>query len=176
MTGLARPHCRAFVRCNSLTVKRSYATRDIRLVVSRARKGDHMTHTVRLTAGEIATVRKHGESQARHWGGRGPFIFEPSERYAMEGEQCQSINIWQLIADRSGLTDGSDLQGMESWAIMRQPLPLSDDGRGLIDIYIAERGPYGNLICNVQAEYDAAGLVRVQADSRERTLWERVRS
>jgi hypothetical protein len=130
--------------------------------------------TITLNRTEIATIRDHAERQFRRDGGRGRLRMEIGERCAWDGRslvETRSINIFALTEDRSAEWGGTDLFTQREWSDIRRPIPLASDGRAMVDFYLSSVGEWGELVCNVQAEMDTAGLVAV-LDGR-RVLWSR---
>ena len=104
----------------------------------------------------------------------------PAPRYAIEiAERFHlttgrtALNIF-AISDDPDWAD-TDLNTTWPWSRIRERHVLAD-GRALFDLFIYERprvGETGDLVCCVQAELDAHGLVAVHADA-EKNIWRRV--
>lgn len=130
-----------------------------------------MTDTVRLSADDIRRLREVAERIARRYN-RGPrFAIEIAERFSLK-TGATSLNI-RAISDDPDWED-TDLNQTHGWARIRERHELAN-GQALFDLYLYERpvAAYpGDLVCCVQVELDAAGLLAIHADS-DKNVWRR---
>lgn len=130
-----------------------------------------MTDTVRLSASDVRQLREVAEQIARRHD-RGPrFVIEIAERFSLK-TGATSINI-RAISDDPDWED-TDLNQTHDWSRIRERHQLVD-GQALFDLYLYERpvaAHAGDLVCCVQAELDATGLLAIHADS-DMNVWRR---
>jgi hypothetical protein len=124
---------------------------------------------IKLSTADVATLRACAEREARRHSGARKFKIEIGERYSLNG-RGKATNI-RLISDDPEWND-TDLNTTRDWGEIRSPIELSAKGEALLDLYIYERGDGADLVCNVQAEIDAAGLAAVHADA-DKNRWQR---
>jgi hypothetical protein len=70
---------------------------------------------------------------------------------------------------------GTDLHDFGDWEdAFKRGFPLTEDARAMLDFYVYQRlpGDGRELVCNVQAEFDGAGLLALHADN-EMNHWRR---
>lgn len=127
--------------------------------------------SVRLTADEVRQLRAVAEKIARQVCSKGRFTIEVAERF-----NCNTgaigLNI-RAISDDPDWED-TDLNTTHPWSRIRERHDLAKGGV-LFDLFIYERPGFaetGDLVCCVQAELDAAGLLAIHADSRK-NIWRR---
>lgn len=126
----------------------------------------------RPTRDEIATIRTFAGRTAQ----RSRFKIEIGSRVNLnDGKIPASINIHAITHDASGNWNDTDLHDMHDWSTIRK-IPMTNDARALVDCYVYEwswtDGCWGDLVCNVQAEFDQAGLMAIHADSTK-NVWRR---
>jgi len=122
--------------------------------------------TVTISRPDLARVRDIAKAQSARWGNGRRVTIEPGIRYNLETE-AESINA--RIIDKTRDWEDSDLMAHGTWQDVKDPLPLDDNGTGETDLYVYARD---GLACNIQIEYDRAGLVAVHADA-EKNVWHR---
>jgi hypothetical protein len=130
-----------------------------------------MTSSVRLTAEEIRQLRAVAEQVARRERSRGRFTIEIAERFNLK-TGASSLNIRAITSDPDW--QDTDLCTTHPWPRIRERHDLAD-GEALFDFYIYERPSFaetGDLVCCVQAELDAGGLLAVHADYNK-NIWRR---
>jgi hypothetical protein len=131
---------------------------------------------VKLNRADLKTIRETARRLARAEGCRTRYVhIEIGERYNLERGHLESSSINILKVDSTPCWDDSDLFETRpfSW-ITDKPVELAD-GRAVLDFYIYERygaNDHGDLVCNMQADLDALGLVRTY-DTVRGDLWTR---
>lgn len=128
-----------------------------------------MTGIIRLSADDIRQLRDVAERVARRHRCAARFAIEIAERVNLTTGQA-ALNIFAISIDPDWAD--TDLYTTWPWSRMRERHGLAN-GRALFDLYIYERPPIGetgDLVCCVQAELDAQGLVAVHADSAK-NIW-----
>lgn len=85
---------------------------------------------------------------------------EVGERYLIEAVNLTSINI-RLLSNDPDWND-TDLYQSLPWSEFVRGVPLTDDGRALVDFYVYSPGEYGELKTNVQACYEHGALQWVE--------------
>ena len=130
-----------------------------------------MVGTIRLSADDIGQLRDVAERVARRHSSAVRFTIEIAERVNLTTGNA-ALNIF-AISDDPDWAD-TDLYTTWPWSRIRERHALAN-GRALFDLYIYERPPIGetgDLVCCVQSELDAEGLLAVHAD-RARYIWRR---
>lgn len=116
--------------------------------------------TVTLKPAEIAVIRDNAKQRVAIEGATLARM-EIGTRVNIEIALGDSINVLLVSRDPNGDWNDTDLSDFRPWAEVRKPIPLTPSGRAVIDFYCFSRD---DLICNVQAEIDATGLLAVHAD------------
>lgn len=124
---------------------------------------------MRLTPADIRTIRAEVEKIARRYSRSRRFKIEIGERHNVEQDRGTSINILAVTDDPDW--DDTDLYTTRDWAEIRKAIPVTEDGRAILDFYIYEFDG-GDLVCNAQAEIDAGGLLAIHEDVCN-NLWRR---
>lgn len=130
-----------------------------------------MLESVRLCAADLRRLRAVAKSIAHKERGARCFTIEIAERVNVV-TGTSSLNIL-AISEEPDWAD-TDLHDTWPWARIRERHILSG-GKALLDRYVRERavpGKTGDLVCCVQAELDANGLLAVHADS-DQNVWRR---
>ena len=86
---------------------------------------------------------------------------EIGERYALTRadnvpwQDTISINLLSFPGEKEGL-DNSDLHQTVGWSELSHGVPLTSDGRAVVDFYVYEKlvGDHGDLLTNVQAHVE----------------------
>ena len=131
------------------------------------------TKTIRLSAEDVRTIRREVEREGKRNSRAGRFVLEIGIRHG-DADLGVSINVLAVSRDPSGEWNDTDLYDKAPWSDVRKPIPLTAEGRAVLDFYVYEweRGEVGDLVCNAQAEIDSAGLVAIHADS-DKDRWRR---
>lgn len=121
------------------------------------------------TADDCRRIREFAKDESGRWTGRRSVTLEAGERYNLDDSTvAPSINI--LRVDACPDWNNSDLADHVPWADFRTyGVELTADGRAMVDFYVYNGE---GLACNVQAEFDASGLVALHADV-EKDRWTR---
>ncbi len=121
---------------------------------------------------DVKRIRAFAVAEASRWAGYRRVIIRPGIRYNTEGLfSGQSVNLRLVTTDLDW--DDTDLYDTGDWQIdFVRGFPLDANGTALLDFYVYGAGEYGELACNVQAEFDANGLLALHADI-EKDHWRR---
>jgi hypothetical protein len=129
---------------------------------------------MRLTPADIKTLRAQVERVAKRHSRSRRFKIEIGERHNVEQDRGTSINIL-AVTDHPDWDD-TDLYMTREWDLIRKDIPMTDDGRAILDFYIYEWDGtfrcWGDLVSNAQAELDSKGLLAIHEDTHE-NLWRR---
>lgn len=94
----------------------------------------------------------------------GALRLEPGIRYSLTpGNNRQSMNI-ATLTDREDWED-TDLADFATWQQFREGVPLTEDGRAIVDFYIRPRSG-DDLLGNVVAIYEGGRLVAIHGCGR----------
>ena len=90
----------------------------------------------------------------------GAVLLEPGYRHNTKRPSPESINI-ALVSDDPEWND-TDLSDYGQWSEFRKGIPLTADGRGIVDFYIRRRGDqYQELHGNITIRIEGGRLVKV---------------
>lgn len=120
-----------------------------------------MTKIWKPTATERAAIRAAGAREAVPSLSLATVVLEPGYRYSTAdgGSGDSSINV-ALVSD-TGM-NGTDLADYGHWSDFTRGVPLTEDGRAIVDFYIRRRGdPYNELLGNVGVHYAGGRIVRI---------------
>lgn len=98
-------------------------------------------------------------------------VLRPGIRFNLEdASKPKSVNV--LLVSDHPTWDDTDLHDHGEWKQdFRRGVPLTDAGRAEVDLYVYDATDT-ELMGNVQAEFDSAGLVALHEDTK-RDLWRR---
>ena len=129
---------------------------------------------MRLSKDDIATIRRVAEEQARKTaGGRRRVRIEIAIRV---GDLGTSVNSLLAGGGEDWSVNETDLYDYEPWAAIRGDLPMTEDGRCLLDLYLGvglggvDLGHY-ELVDWAQVCIDAQGVATILCQGS--TLWVR---
>lgn len=133
---------------------------------------------MKVTKSDLRIVRREIEAIAKSNRGKPPFTVFIGARYNTDKGTSHfdttHMNVL-LVSDDPHWEDTDLADNSISWDVMRGELETTPDGRAAYDFWIYERGlpgeGHGDLVCNAQAYFDAAGLARIEADIS--VTWER---
>lgn len=117
------------------------------------------------TAAERAAIRAAGARESADPISPASVVLEPGYRWSKAHEdRGSSINV-ALVSDR-GLDD-TDLADYGRWSDFTRGVPLTEDGRAIVDFYIRRRGdPHNGLLGNVGVHYAGGRIVRIHGYGR----------
>lgn len=126
------------------------------------------------TATEREIIKQFALKEAKHNGlsTKGVFI-QVGERINTENDlKAISMNL-RLVTDHP-TWDDTDLHDFADWSQFTAGFELSEKGEAEIDFYLYDKlfNNHGQLCCNMQAVFDAKGLLRLDADTLK-GLWSR---
>lgn len=126
----------------------------------------HMTDLIRPSRTDIRLIREYAQKAARAH----VVTLEMGIRLNTEDyNKPQSANVLLVTNNQADPTADTDLADHVKWADFTKGVEAAEGGRGRFDFYVYERGPYRDLITNVQAIYDGGRLVAVEEQGQ--TLW-----
>lgn len=112
----------------------------------------------KITQQEADIIR----SVAQKASGHRSVKLEPGSRINVNNHLIDEVNI-ALISDDPDWAD-TDLFDHVPWAEFRKGLKLTEDGRGIVDIYVYEVGGCQELLCNITAIFAGGKLARVEGE------------
>lgn len=123
---------------------------------------------MRLTPADIRTIRAEVVKIGMRHSRSRRFKIEIGERFNTEADLGTSINVLAVSRDPSGEWDDTDLYTTQDWGLIRKDIPMTADGRAILDFYIYEWDGdfrcWGDLVSNAQAELDSKGLMAIHED------------
>jgi hypothetical protein len=88
---------------------------------------------------------------------------EPGMRLNREDEAVESsINIARVTKNTDGSWEDTDLDDRLSWSTFRKGVPLTEDGRAVVDFYIHRYGLNDELYGNIIVFFENGQLSRIK--------------
>lgn len=122
-----------------------------------------MTKVWKPTAAECLSLKEAAAKSSQPRISVNAVLLEPGYRQNLKGSRGSHMNVALVTDEPDGFND-TDLDDYGKWSDFRKGIPLTVDGRAIVDFYIRRRGDeYKDLLGHVTIWYEAGkGITRWQ--------------